>query len=201
MLELAKVFTKGKSMWPVHLLKNGNISARLLWLGLLGVILLILGSFWENDAVQIPEKQLPDMKAPASVKTESYEEILADKLSGLLSRIQGAGEVAVTITLENGSTQEHAKNITKESRTISEKDTAGGIRTTTETKESEQVLLTKDNGTDKPVVVREIKPVVKGVLVVAEGAYDSAVKANLMKAVEAGLGIPAHKITVLPQKR
>lgn len=203
MFELAKVLTKGKSMWPTHLLKEGIINARLLWLGLLGIILLLLGSFWGSAAVQVPEKQSPDAgaKAPISVKAESYEEILADKLAALLSRIQGAGEVAVTITLENGSTQEHAKNITKESRTVSEKDTAGGIRTTTETKESEQILLTKDNGTDRPVVVREIKPAIKGVLVVAEGAYDSAVKANLMKAVEAGLGIPAHKITVLPQKR
>jgi stage III sporulation protein AG len=38
-------------------------------------------------------------------------------------------------------------------------------------------------------------------LVIAEGAADSAVKASLTKAVEAGLGLPAYKITVLPQRK
>jgi stage III sporulation protein AG len=84
---------------------------------------------------------------------------------------------------------------------IQEKDPAGGVRTTTETKENQQILLGKENGTDKPVMVREIKPPIKGVLIIAEGAYDSTVKANLTKAVEAGLGIPSYKITVLPQRK
>ena len=109
--------------------------------------------------------------------------------------------VDVNITWENSSTQEHAKNVTKESKTIQEKDTTGGVRSTTETKESEQILVGKENGVDRPVIVREIKPMVKGVLVIAEGAYDSNVKASLTKAVESGLGIPSYKITVLAQKK
>jgi stage III sporulation protein AG len=115
--------------------------------------------------------------------------------------VKGAGAVAVSVTLENGSAQEYAKNSVKESRTVQERDTAGGVRTTTETKESEQVLLSKENGVDRPVMVREVKPVIKGVLVIAEGAQDSVVKANLTRAVEAGLGVPAYKIQVLPQRK
>ena len=119
----------------------------------------------------------------------------------MLSQVKGAGSVAVSITLETGSTQEPGKNTIKESKTIQEKDASGGIRTTTEIKESEQILLSRDNGVDRPIMIRELKPVVKGVLVIADGAYDSTVKANLTKAVEAGMGIPSYRITVLPQRK
>lgn len=130
-----------------------------------------------------------------------YEEALEAKLANLLSQVKGAGAVAVSVTLESGTAQEYAKNTVRESRTTQERDTAGGVRTTIETKESEQVLLSRENGTDRPVMVKETKPAVKGVLVIAEGAGDSAVKASLTRAVEAGLGIPPYKITVLPQRK
>jgi stage III sporulation protein AG len=123
------------------------------------------------------------------------------KLANLLSQVKGAGAVAVSITFEGGSTQEYARNTVRESRTIQERDTAGGTRTTTENKENDQVLLSRENGSDRPVMVREIRPAVKGVLVIAEGAADSTVKASLTRAVEAGLGIPPYKITVLPQRK
>lgn len=97
-------------------------------------------------------------------------------MANILAKVKGAGSVAVSITFENSSTQEHAKNVVKESKVVQKKDTSGGIRTTTETKENEQILMGKENGVDRPVIMREIKPIIKGVLVIAEGAADSTSK-------------------------
>lgn len=188
-----------KKLWPNQLVKTGVLNTRMIWLGVLGVILLLLGGVFDyqgaNKAAEVPAEPL---KA-TQVINRTYEDDLEVKLANMLSRVKGAGAVAVSVTLENSSIQEHAKNVTKETRTVQEKDTAGGLRTTTETKESQQILLSKENGSDHPVMVREIKPSIKGVLVIAEGAADSNVKANLTRAVEAGLGLPSYKITVLPQ--
>ena len=188
-----------KKLWPNQLVKTGVLNTRMIWLGVLGIILLLLGGVFDyqgtNKAAEVPAEPL---KA-TQVINRTYEDDLEVKLSNMLSRVKGAGAVAVSVTLENSSIQEHAKNVTKETRTVQEKDTAGGLRTTTETKESQQILLSKENGSDHPVMVREIKPSIKGVLVIAEGAADSNVKANLTRAVEAGLGLPSYKITVLPQ--
>lgn len=190
-----------KKIMPSQILKAGVVNTRLIWLGLLGITLLMLGGIYEP----FTEKPKPSVAAEtpksAQITSRSYEDALESKLANLLAQVKGAGTVSVNITLETSGVQEHAKNITKETKTIQEKDTSGGIRTTTETKESEQVLLSKENGADKPVMIREYKPVIKGVLVVAEGAYDSTVKANLTKAIESGLGIPPYKITVLPQRK
>jgi stage III sporulation protein AG len=190
-----------KKIWPAQLLRDGVLNARLIWLGVLGIVLLVIGGVLDNQPAKIKSEIPGEIQKATPVVNRSYEEILEGKLANLLSQVKGAGAVAVSITLENSSTQEHAKNVVKESKSIQEKDTTGGIRTTIETKESEQILLSKENGSDHPVMVREIKPMIKGVLVVAEGAYDSNVKANLTKAVEAGLGVPSYKITVLPQRK
>lgn len=193
--------TATKKLWPARLVKEGVVSMRLVLLGLAGVALLIAGSLYDSaPAKPRPAAPAETARVPAAAP-RSYEEALEAKLANLLSQVRGAGAVAVSITLDSGATQEYAKNIVKESRTIQERDTSGGTRTTSEVKESEQVLLSRESGVDRPVMVRETRPAIKGVLVIAEGALDSAVKANLTRAVEAGLGIPSYKITVLPQRK
>ena len=173
---------------------------KLVWMGLLGVLLIVAGSIFPTSALQDSGKKAP---VPASVASapRSYEDILEAKLGNLLSQMKGAGSVAVNITLETGAAQEYAKNVVKEAKTIQEKDTSGGIRSTTESKETESILVSKENGADRPVLLREHKPIIKGVLVMAEGAGDSQIKAQLTKAVEASLGVPSYKITVLPQRK
>lgn len=201
MTSLEGFIAGAKKMWPEQLLKNGVINTKLILLGTLGVILLLSGGMLDRLSPK-PSTEVPAEISKSTLPlSSSYEEVLEGKLANLLSKVKGAGAVNVNITLENGSTQEHAKNVVKESKVIQEKDTSGGVRTTTETKESEQILVGKENGVDRPVVVREVKPLIKGVLVIAEGAYDSTVKANLTKAVETGLGIPPYKITVLAQRK
>lgn len=188
-------------------LKKTNIlNTRIVWLGVIGVLLLIFGSVFDGNMLkssmvdEVPVKQEKSREStvlPAMGTND--EKFLEEKIARLLSSVKGAGNVMASVTLEGSARQEHAKNITKESKIIEEKDTSGGIRTTSESKESEQVLLSKESGTDKPVMVSESKARIKGVLIVAEGANDSVVKANLTKAVETGLGIASYKITVLPQ--
>ncbi len=190
-----------KRLWPARLVGEGVLSPRLLLLGLVGVALLAAGSLYDAAPAKPRPAAPPAETAKPAVVARSYEEALESKLAILLSQVKGAGSVAVNVALESGGSQEFAKNIVRESRTIQERDTAGGTRTTSENKESEQVLLSRDNGADRPVMVREAKPTIKGVLVIAEGAADSAVKANLTRAVEAGLGIPTYKITVLPLRK
>lgn len=201
MRSVEAMITEAKKWWPAQLLKEGAINTRLIWLGLIGIILLLFGGVLDHLS-PMPNTQVPTEVSKNELPSKnSYEDALEGKLANILAKVKGAGSVAVSITFENSSTQEHAKNVVKESKVVQEKDTSGGIRTTTETKENEQILMGKENGVDRPVIMREIKPIIKGVLVIAEGAADSTVKANLTRAIEAGLGIPPYKITVLAERK
>jgi len=187
-----------RKKWGAKLGKNGLFNLRLVLLGILGIALLLISGFF--DSTDVTPKTVVEQEAVKNppVVAGNYEATLEAKMVNILSQVKGAGAVAVSITLENGESREYAEDISKESRVIQEKDSNGGLRTTTETKDSEQVIFSKENGNDQPVIVQETKPEIKGVLVIAEGAQDSTVKANLTWAVEAGLGVPAYKISVLP---
>lgn len=182
------------------LFREGVLNTKLLILGGFGALLLVAGGIFDSPSTQVKVRNT-DMPQAMQNANRSYEDVLEGKIANLLSQVRGAGAVSVSVTLESSGSVEHAKNIVRETKTIQEKDHSGGIRTTTEAKESEQILMSKEGGSDRPVMVREYKPVIKGVLIVADGAQESSVKANLTKAVETGLGIPSYKITVLPHRK
>lgn len=196
---LQAILTKAQTV-SSSLGRVGINNLKLVWMGILGIVLIMTGSFFSTP--DVPQAAKPLSPVPLNVDlSRSYEEVLESKLANLLSQVHGAGMVAVNITLDLGSSQDYAKNIVRESKTIQEKDTTGGARSTTETKDSETILVSKENGIDRPVVMREQKPTIKGVLVVAEGAGNSQVKSKLTQAVATSLGIPVYKITVLPQRK
>lgn len=188
-----------REKWWKRICTDGKFNLRLILLGILGALLLLTGNL-VGQSPAVPKTAPLTENNSQPVVAPSYEQALESKLANLLSQVKGAGPVEVSVTLDTGPSQEYAQDVTRENRVILEKDNNGGLRTTTETKETDQIILGKDNGVDRPIIVRETKPEIKGVLVIAAGAQDSTVKANLTWAVEAGLGIPAYKISVLPQK-
>lgn len=113
-----------------------------------------------------------------------YVDSLENKLCNVLSKISGVGDCEVVITLQCGFEYEYATD-SETKTTIS-----GGNETTITT---ETVILVSN----EPVVVKEIYPVVKGVVVVASGAKDFAVKMNILSAIETVLEIDQSNITIL----
>lgn len=181
--------------------------AVLLVLAALGVFLLLLGHLDLGgprpavpvNAVTAPE---PWSSVPtARLQIQSEEEYLARTLEAMLRQISGAGRVDVVIRLEASTTSEYALNQTSGRRVTDEKDPAGTVRVTTEVNDSGQLVVVRgDRGYEMPVVERETAPRVTGVLVVAEGARDPHVKAELFRAVRVALGVEPHRILVLPKK-
>jgi stage III sporulation protein AG len=52
----------------------------------------------------------------------------------------------------------------------------------------------------EPMVVKEVYPKVKGVIVTAEGAGDISVRKAISEAVAAALDVPAHRICIYKMK-
>lgn len=162
-------------------------------LAVLGVLLLMWPVSGGNKGTVKPEqKSLPSAKG-GSIKTDMERE-----LSAILSEIDGAGNVAVSITLASEGISSFAVN-TKETKTSTEETDKGGtVRKTADTSISQDVVMM--TGNQSPLLVEKKSPQVKGVLVVAAGASDSAVKERIMKAVATLLDIPASKVLVLPRE-
>ncbi|MCL6639637.1 MAG: hypothetical protein K6T80_08185, partial [Firmicutes bacterium] len=117
-------------------------------------------------------------------------------------RVEGAGRVEVSVRLQASTRAEYAVNTTSGKKTTQEKDQSGGSRVITEDTGSGQLVMNRSGqGIEAPVVERETAPQVAGVLVVAEGAGDAAVKAKLFEASRVALGIEPQKILVVPMER
>lgn len=131
-----------------------------------------------------------------------YEQALARELESVLSRIEGAGRVRVSLFLDRGPVYVVGVNTSSDSRTTDEKDASGGVRTVVETTSTRQAVILRDERYgERPLVTEEQRPTVAGILVLAEGAGASRVRLDIVRAIQALFPLPVHKITVLPMGR
>ncbi|NLE23760.1 MAG: hypothetical protein GX625_00220 [Clostridiaceae bacterium] len=188
--------------------KKGNAEKRklstienLIIIVILGVIIILASSYLanSNDA----EDTMNEASSVASVDKRTVQsgysiegqDIVADierRLSELLSRVEGAGQVSVMVYADTGSEQVPAYNDVQDTRNDERADGKS-----MEISETRQLALA---GTDEPVILKVIIPQIKGVVVVAEGADDILIKAQLNNAVCTLLGIPEHRVQILKHK-
>ena len=114
----------------------------------------------------------------------SYSSFLENKLSNVLSQIEGAGKVSTMITFESGTEYIYATN--EETKTNTNTNQSSTTTTQTTTKTPKEDLL-----------IKEVLPKISGVVIVASGARDTKVKLEIVKAVQAALEVPISKIEVL----
>ncbi|WP_204260261.1 stage III sporulation protein AG [Caloranaerobacter azorensis] len=183
---------------------NNNLITTLTIIVVLGAIILIATSSFvgETDKKSVPETVL--YQESSSVKSnskiiEDYASTIERKLEDILSSIDGVGKVKVMVTLEDTAERIPAINTTRTEEKTSEKDSKGGIREVFKQNYSEQIVVNNSDD-DSLVIIKEVKPKVKGVIVVAEGADDLYIKEKLYEAVKTVLGISGNRVGIFSSK-
>jgi len=108
--------------------------------------------------------------------------------------------VDVMVNLESTPELVVEKNRNIRSSTNQEMDKEKATRNQNDQSRDEQLVIIQGGKQDQPVVVKTLKPRVRGVLVVAKGADNIQVKAWITEAVQKVLDVPAYKISILPKK-
>ncbi len=179
---------------------NRKISRkRLYWLAILilaGILLIFLGSGTKEPEISEEVVQGESIAVSAGIYQEEQE--IAASLKQILEQISGVGQVEVTVRLNNSHQKQYALNSANSNKTIEESDQSGGSRITREENDSSDILVVQ--GDQVPVVLAEEGAEIAGVLVVAEGADDPALKRTLFEAVRQALGLEACKIEILAGK-
>ena len=127
---------------------------------------------------------------------ENYAREIEVQLVKTLSQISGAGRVEAMVTVVGSATIEIAYNI--DERTVTQSG-SGGAATSTTTIVKTPVII---NGRDgpQPLILFEIKPKVKGIVIVASGAYDVGVRLQLMRAVQTVIADDSVRIEIFTGK-
>ena len=123
------------------------------------------------------ETQEEGDRTDAQFDLEAFEE----KLEQALSRVQGAGEVKVVLSVDTGERQILAQD--------QELDADGGCNTAT-------VTLGRGSGSQEVVPLQTVAPQFRGALVVCPGGGEATVRLDLAQAVAALTGLGADRITI-----
>lgn len=168
----------------------------------LGIALILLSN-------SFTETKVTNSNNTDHVKEEAIEETLEEELIGdyekkikhelkeILSEIKGVGEVKIMVSLEDTAERIPAFNTTTVNENTNENDSTGGARKVVREDLKQEVVTA---GGDSLMIIKEVKPNVKGVIVVAEGAEDIIVKEKLYSAVKTVLGISGNKVEVYSSK-
>lgn len=142
----------------------------------------------------------PPPAAPVSAAAEpgytGKSQQIGAQLEQILSQIDGAGKVQVNIMLASEGSREYAHNTREEKRDTSEQQAPGQNKRVVEQSTSFDLAVSAGS----PLLVEEKAPEVLGVLVVAEGAANVAVKEQLSSATATLLNIPLHRVMVVAGK-
>ena len=135
-------------------------------------------------------------KAAAKEESGSYEEKLEQRIRELLKSVDGVGEADVMVVLK--SSEERIWHVDKSSTSsVTEESgsSSGSSRVIREENQSESTVL--DGKSQSPVMEKEVKPEISGVVISADGGGSAVIRAEISEAMEALLGLPANKIKVM----
>lgn len=185
----------------------------MLLVGLTGMAVMILNSYVTvKDADSIgssgirasPPQDSEEVFGSGQQRDSEFEQAeqrYEARMKEILERIVGVGEVDVMVTIESTEEIVVEKNVQQRHQVTDEKDREGGTRHITDVSRNGEVVLYQAERGQTPVVLKRIKPEIRGVLVVAGGAENMAVKRLIVQAVERGLGVPPHRVSVVPRKQ
>lgn len=177
----------------------------LIIIGGIGVSIMLLSSFVTSQQ-QSPSPPLNQatpvlgQKAPEEYTMEEYETMYEKKLKDVLMNITGVSDVTVMVNLDSSEELVVEKNRNHHIQTTKESD-KGATREIRDDSTDEQVVMAKNDKGDDPVVIKTVKPKVRGVVVVAKGAENLQVKAWILEAVQKVLAVPSYKISILPKNK
>ncbi len=147
---------------------------------LIGIMLI----YFSDHGTETKEKR----SGENLTELESYGENLERKLSETVSGIDGAGKATVMITFESSFEKVYASNARVEENT----GNANGGRST----EKKIALAGTDSYGESPVLLKELCPKVRGVVVVCKGADNPETEKKIRDAAASLFGISELRVYV-----
>lgn len=158
-----------------------------MWLGIAGMLLILLSSFQKGGGQRSKTVQ----------PSVSYETLLEQRLGEVVGSISGVGKAKIMVTLEKSAEKVYAKEI--KDNTDKTEDYSGEQLQAVQQKvnnEVKYILVEGSSGKKEALVTAELEPAIKGVVIVCEGADSPKVVNNVLEAVTTALDIPSSRVCV-----
>lgn len=128
---------------------------------------------------------------------KSYERQLEDRVKKILSTVEGVGKVDVMIVLKSSEEKILRTDSSSSLSQTEELEPDGASRSVTSRTVEENTVLSGNGSDNLPVIEKELKPEIEGIIVSAQGGGNAVIKEEISAALEALFHVPRHKIRVL----
>ena len=162
-------------------------------IGIVGIILISISELFQTDSLKTDEK-IPDDSEEFTI--DSYRKGLETELEQIVSKIDGAGEVNILITMDSTAEDVYIlqKNIDERAKSSGGSDYPDSESEYKE--ENEYVIIKSKDGNEQAVLQKQVMPRIRGVLVVCSGGGNSLTREKITKAVSSVLNISTGKVYV-----
>ena len=147
-----------------------------------GLFALILSFGTTKQSEKSAEPELPSAGGFYTVDQ------LEDRLTALVSSIEGVGRVRVMVTLENDGERVYLRD--RESELLS--DPSG--RASVDRKEDSVII--KNGSSEQGILIKTAEPKIRGVAVVCDGGDDPAVRTRIVDTVTALFSVSSARVSV-----
>ncbi len=193
-----------KVNWKEWVEKGKKIGVIRLGLLIVAGLVLLIASFdgKEEHKTQTQINTQNEEKKSEEQQLNTYIENMETRLTNVLSQVDGIGKVQVMITAKATQEKVVLKDAPYKKTTVKEEDSTGATRESKETTSEEGTILEKQqDGSESPYITKELQPEIEGVVVIAEGAAQKQIEAEINDAVVALFSVPSHKIKVMKMKK
>ena len=193
---MSDIEKKNNLMSLKGILKNITIEKWLL-IGGCGIVLILCSDSCSGDKKKADTDEDTSKATAVEESLDEYVSNLEKKLEDIISKVDGAGDVQVMITVKNTSTKEVLTEDSLSEKKLNETDSDGGVRDSYEISKDENVVVSEEgNSVKSPFVVSELTPEVEGVAVIVQGGDSPIVKEKITGIIKALFGIEINKIAV-----
>ncbi len=188
---------RSKWMGKVKDVKNLSPSKKVRYIGIFVIIAIILAIYFSTFTKESDEQNSSSASDQSTNVSTSMlqDDDLAVKMEQTIEHISGVKEANVLITYE--SSKELVPAFQTGTTTDTTQESSEGESKTTRSEDIQSEIATVDGESGQnALILKEIEPEIKGVVVVAQGAEDIGVKMNIIQAVTTLLDIPQNKVEV-----
>ena len=162
-----------------------------------GIVLIALSAGDMSSRKKDTLKEVENTTDTESDTKDEYTKKLERQFESVLANVSGVGRVKVMITLDTSSEKVTLSDPVYKNESVNETEADGSVKSQTNSESSPQTVFSEKDDVKDPYVVKEIEPVIKGVLVVCEGGDNDSVKKEITSAAEVLFGLESHKIKVM----
>ena len=171
------------------LLQSEKAGKIIFFVGLAGIVLIFLSTILPDGAKQA--------KKTAEPENTDYAAVMEDKIKHIVAGITGSENVSVVVTLESTAEYVYANELKQ--NTDKTEDVQSGDKRKLQQKdntENKYIIIDSSDGGETALLVTELTPKVKGVVIVSDRANDAAVCERITEAVTTALDISSKRVCV-----